>query len=132
MLFGKYKGQPLSAVPKDYADWLCKQDGFQEKNSELYNFFTLGEEESSTPVEREVLDLEKQVLLSVEKAFTDWWSSAYGERLRKQGENFYIPYLRVAIAAWSAAQAHCATTILKTPPSANPKNESPDPSTYDF
>jgi hypothetical protein len=94
----------LSNVPAEYAEWLCGQEGFKDKNPKLWQFFMEGDAVSSTEAERGVIDLEKQLLLSMSTTFTRWWMKAYGDRLRLAGEMFYIPYLRVAIEAWHAAE----------------------------
>ncbi len=121
MPFGKYKGTPLSAVPREYSDWLCRQDGFKDKNPTLYAFFTQGEVASSTPSEREVIDVSGPLLASMSTVFQLWWARAYGERLRKQGEMNYVAYLRVAIAAWSQAEKNLAAAQLKPLSASKPK-----------
>ena len=128
MPFGKYKGQPLSNVPAEYAEWLCGQEGFHEKNPKLWEFFMEGDAVSSTPAERGVIDLERQLLLSMSTAFTRWWMKAYGDRLRLAGEMFYIPYLRVAIEAWHAAELQFEKAGLGPPiPAPKPIPAAPKP-----
>lgn len=103
MPFGKFKGQPLSEVPKSYSDWLCVQEGFATKNAALYKFFTEGESASSTPTERETIDLEGPLLNPMPPAFKSFWKRAYGERMRVHGQIQYIAFLRVAIETWKEA-----------------------------
>lgn len=111
MPFGKHKGLTLAEVPKEYAEWLCKQDGFKEKNPQLYAYFTNGESASSTEAERALVAEGERLLTSMPVPFQMWWDSAYGIRLRNQGPAHYIPYLRVAIAAWTAADKVTAEVV---------------------
>jgi hypothetical protein len=116
MLFGKFKNTPLADVPADYVRWLTGQEGFSEKNPQLFAFFTQGEAAVSRPAEVAVINTEKALLASVSTNFTTWWMRAYGDRLRVSGELFYIPYLRVAIESWVAAEAQFAKTSAQSTP----------------
>ena len=116
MPFGKFKNTPLADVPKDYQLYMSKLEGFKDKNPQLYAYFTQGEEAVSRPAEVAVINTEKTLLASVSTNFTTWWMRAYGDRLRVSGELFYIPYLRVAIESWVAAEAQFAKTVAAPTP----------------
>ena len=111
MPFGKYKGTPIADLPYTYKAWLLDQDGFADKHPQLADCFR--GRDVSTPKENENLAIEAQLLLSMSEPFKRWWLRAYGERLRKQGEFMYIPYLRVAIAAWTEASLQLGEQFLK-------------------
>lgn len=117
MPFGKFKGQPLSTIPKDYSDWLCRQDGFATKNPALYKFFTEGETATSTPVERETNTAYDDILSTSEEPFRKWWLVAYGERARTLAQPQVIAFLRVALAAWEGCktQYHIPPRPVITP-----------------
>jgi len=116
MPFGKHKGKPMGEVPKDYLQWLLKQDGFTEKNKEMAKYIN-GEPDAATPKELENIQVASQLLLKAPVEFSNWWSVAYGERLRKQGELMYVPYLRVALEAW----LHCEGIQLARPKTVIPQ-----------
>ena len=102
MPFGKYKGTPMGSVPKDYLGWLLKQEGFADKNKAMAKYIR-GEPDAASPKELDNLAVSKEILAKAPPSFVNWWSVAYGERLRKDGELHYIGYLRVALEAW----LHC-------------------------
>lgn len=133
MPFGKYGKSKLGdkaltlaqvkAAYPDYVKWLIEQDGFAEKNAALFAFFTGNEEAASTHTERKVIDEEQEFLTlnSPPAEFLQWWKTAFGERLRKQGEQLYIPYMRVALSAWNSGYiVGAATGRPITPPPAKP------------
>jgi len=107
MPFGKYghKGTPtkLKDVPRTYFEWLMQQEGFAQKNPQLAAWIKEGDNATATPKEVENLTIGNDLLERAPVGFKAWWVAAYGERLRKQGEMHYIPYLRVAVEAWKAA-----------------------------
>lgn len=108
MPFGKHKGIPLKDVPKDYAAWLITQEGFKDKSPALYAFFTTGEDLVDPKVQKhnqETLDQRALILGMAPPEFKEWWERAYGKRLLDAGEWNYIPYLRVALAAWDECSA---------------------------
>jgi hypothetical protein len=107
MPFGKHKGKPMSEVPKDYLAWLLKQDGFVDKNKEMAAYIR-GEKAAATEKELDNIKIEDELMKNAPPAFKIWWSVAYGDRLRKQGEIVYIPYLRVALETWR----HCEGIYL--------------------
>jgi len=92
----------MGEVPKDYLQWLLKQDGFAEKNPAMAKYIK-GEPDAATPKELENIKVSETILAKAPEAFKHWWSVAYGERLRREGELYYIGYLRVALEAW----LHC-------------------------
>lgn len=106
MTFGKHKGRPLSEVKgeKGYVAWLVEQVWMKEpRYKDLYDYFTEGVSVSATPKEIQNIEIEGELMRNMDAEFKAWWAKAYGEKLRKQGEMVYIPYLRVAIHAWEAA-----------------------------
>lgn len=118
MPFGKYKDQPINSVPADYIAWLKRQEWFtaEGRNKDLFLLLSPGgEKAASTPKERQVFDDGKDILLGAPPGFADWWKRAYGDRLRRDGQDLYIPYLRVSLDAWHAAIR--PSTIEPTKPS---------------
>jgi len=103
MPFGKHKGKPMGEVPKDYLKWLLGQDGFADKNKEMAAYIR-GEKSAATEKELDNIKVETELLKDAPPAFKNWWTIAYGDRLRKQGELLYIPYLRVALEAWKQCE----------------------------
>jgi len=111
MPFGKYgkgKGnltiQQVKHDQPDYVAWLIDQEGFDKKNPELFEYFTKGVYHTK-PLEKENYDAEAELLAGQPKEFKDFWFRAYGDRLRKDGAERYIGYLRVAITTWDACQS---------------------------
>lgn len=104
MPFGKHKGKPMGEVPKDYLAWLLKQDGFTEKNKEMAAYIR-GDKSAATEKELDNIKVEDEIMKSAPPAFKNFWAVAYGDRLRKQGELLYIPYLRVALESWVRCEA---------------------------
>lgn len=127
MPFGKHKGKPLSDVPRSYFAWFFDQPDTKTKFADLYHWFVNGDA-SASAIEKSNLDAEAALLLGVTTRFREWWSRAYGERLRKSGELNYIPYLRVAIEAWAAAEKQLADHVTLPPdtPPARPTTPSID------
>lgn len=112
MPFGKYGkgkvnltvGQVKERYP-DYVTWLCDQDGFEDKNPDLFLYFTQGAAASSSESERDMDEVEDRLLKPTSPEFKTFWFRAYGERLRKNGgEGVYLSYLRVAISTWDACK----------------------------
>lgn len=104
--FGKYKGTPIGEVDPSYITWLKTTEWFTAdgKWGELYVLLSPGgATKASTPKERQVFDDGKDILAGAPPGFPEWWSRAYGERLRRDGQDLYIPYLRVSLDAWHAA-----------------------------
>lgn len=120
MPFGKYKGTPIGTVPKTYLTWLFNQEGAEDKFPVLFDWFCGGDNATATPKEVENNSLEESLLLSMPTPFKLWWLKAYGDRLRKCGPDFYIPYLRVAIEAWTAASRQLAVEQPRPEPPAVP------------
>ena len=120
MPFGKHKGLPLSEVPKDYAFWLIEQSGFKEKSPALYAFFKTGEDlvDPKAVQHNEQTLKDRDFILAMARAgFREWWEANYGKRLLDAGEWNYIPYLRVAVAAWDACDGlHRAAQQASRPP----------------
>lgn len=103
MPFGKYKGKLMKDVPKSYGIWLIEQEGFEDKNPDLFLYFTEGAAVSGSASEHDMDEVEARLLKPTTPEFKRFWFQSYGERLRKNGgEGVYLSYLRVAIAAWSA------------------------------
>lgn len=108
MPFGKHKGKSLDQVPRTYFVWLFEQEGAIEKNGELYDWFTHGQMQTAK-VEEINLDIEEErILTSMPTPFRKWWQAQYGRNLRQAGSQFFLPYLRVATAAWTAASEQLA------------------------
>lgn len=110
MPFGKYKGTPLKDVPKDYRRWCEEQDWFEERWSDIADYWSMqssdpdrAEVVMATKTEAKNINAEKELLSQSPPGFQVWWFRAYGNRLLQQGEVLYIPYLRVALEAWRAA-----------------------------
>ena len=120
---GKYKGQPISTIPQDYRDWFCGQDWAASKYPDLYEFLMSEDGVADRPVteEQKVIDAEQELLAHAPTAFTIWWKNAYGERLRKQGEVLYVPYLRVALEAWKASH-HASVEEWRSDTDSPPEN----------
>ena len=112
MPFGKHKGVPMGSVPKSYLKWLLDQEGFADKNPPMAKYIR-GEPDAATPKELDNIKASTEILAKAPRAFVNWWSIAYGERLRKEGELHYIGYLRVALEAW----LHCEGIHFAAPPS---------------
>jgi len=106
MPFGKHKGLPLKDVPKDYIDWLKGQEWFADKWKDLAAFFS-GTVTTKDIADTKVVDAAIDLVKDAPTDFITWWDKAYGTRLRLEGRDLYIPYLRVALGAWKA----CATTF---------------------
>jgi hypothetical protein len=99
-----------------YFDWLMTQDGFATKNASLAKWILEGD--SAAPkIEKDNLVAEEVLLRDASPAFKSWWTRAYGERLRTQGEMLYIGHLRVALNAWKEATTVRYTDTPSTPPS---------------
>lgn len=88
------------------------QDWFEEKaaNAAIADFWSLqrdhpdeGEVVMATKTEAKNINAEKDLLAMAPPGFQVWWFRAYGNRLLKDGEVLYVPYLRVALEAWRAA-----------------------------
>lgn len=111
MPFGKWKGKPLSDVPRSYFDWLFDQDGAEEKYPDLFTWYTEGGDASKVASTEEVnLNFEEdRLLLSMPTPFKTWWVSQYGRNLTKVDSAFRLPYLRVAMTAWQAASEQLST-----------------------
>lgn len=123
--FGKYRESSIKDVPLDYWQWLIKQDGFKDKQPALFEWITTKNEaallkytapqprpatSTSPAVATEQVSQDEQYLIGQSpQGFKSWWASAYGARLRSQGELHYIPYMRVALAAWAAG---CETLYI--------------------
>ena len=118
MPFGKYRGTPICDVPDSYKEWLCNQEGFKEKNPQLYRLFDEGDSDDlSTPIERKNLTEGADLLAPMCDEFQAFWKSQYGPRLRTQGEVQYLTFLRVAITTWRAARPGERITKPISPPS---------------
>lgn len=127
--FGKYRDFAIKDVPRDYWDWLIKQDGFKDKQPALFEWITTKNDaalekyvaptpraatSTSPAVATEEVSKEEQTLIGMSpRGFKEWWSGAYGSRLRSQGELLYIPYMRVAINAWTASADLLYTDMQK-------------------
>lgn len=147
MPFGKYG--PKNGNPKtvgevkrehpDYVKWLINQDGFKDKNKAMYAYFT-DAPEAATAKEVDNIQAEEGLLRGMSESFKTWWKVAYGDRLRKDGEMLYIPYLRVAKEAWLhcegifiAAQRNPAPSpAYVPPPPPKPTKPSNEPATEDI
>jgi len=103
MPFGKYKGQKLKDVPLDYRKWLISQEGFEQKNPDLFAFFS--GKAVSTPSEAETDAAEDSLMSDAPDGFADWWWKQYGKNLRQIKSPMYVGYLRVALEAWKAGLA---------------------------
>ena len=108
--FGKYgrNGESLTLQQvkdehMDYIDWLRDQPWAEEKWAKLLDWFDCGDSVTSSIKERAVINVEVELLKDAPIGFLPWWRGAYGERLRKDGEQLYIAHLRVALEAWGAA-----------------------------
>jgi hypothetical protein len=114
MPFGKWKGKPLSDVPRSYLDWLFDQDGAEEKYPDLFTWYAEGGDASPVATAKEVnINFEEdKLLLSMPTPFRTWWDTQYGRNLTKVDSAFRLPYLRVAMAAWQAASEQLATAGL--------------------
>jgi hypothetical protein len=104
MAFGKYKGKPMGEVPKDYLQWLLKQEGFADKNKEMTAYIR-GDASAASEKELDNIKVEQEILKNAPPAFINFWNVAYGDRLRKQGELVYIPYLRIALESWTRCES---------------------------
>lgn len=114
MPFGKHKGTPMCKVPKSYLTWLADQDGFEDKNPEMFLYITEGASASSSESERDMDDVEERLLKDTTEDFRKFWFRSYGERLRKNGgDGIYLSYLRVAIATWTASKDPLAGALSK-------------------
>lgn len=118
MYFGKYKDTSLKDVPREYFSWLFQQDGAIEKHKKLYEWFCHGDSAASAK-EQENITVGEEILNNAPQSFKDWWTSAYGNRLRTNAEDLYLPYLRVARESWMAAEKfykpfHPSSPPLKT------------------
>jgi len=69
MPFGKFKGTPIGQLDKSYVEWMLRQDWLEPKFPTLHKLLKFGEEESSTPVERETINLEGPLLDPMPPAF---------------------------------------------------------------
>lgn len=113
MPFGKYVGVPLDEVPKDYIKWLLCQDWFVDPKgrwAQLHLYFTQGSTVTASEKEIKESNLEDELLLPMDTDFQKWWHKNYGRRLRDAKSDYLIPYLRIAIAAYSFALAFDAPT----------------------
>lgn len=118
MPFGKYKGTAIDDVPEDYLDWLVEQDWMSDPKGKwvpLYKLLT-GDTTCATPKENQNIVAEDALLLSMSTPFRKWWFAAYGDKLRLQGELNYIPFLRVAINSWCAAEANLGHLVTAPTP----------------
>ncbi len=125
MPFGKYgkfkmgeNAWSIERVKRDdprYVDWLTTQLDFAQKNPALYEYFKSGKEDS-TPKEVSNINTGDELLNTMGDRFRAWWKTAYGERMRTQGEMNYIPFLRVAIAAWTEGAKNSNPQVAALPP----------------
>lgn len=122
MPFGKYKGVEMSKVPTGYRDWFVEQDWTEEKFPDIYEYFESGGQSAgplapvnpTADVAQQQLDeeTERNLFNSVDLNFTRWFLAAYGNT-KKTHPGLYLPYLRVAVAAWSARSKSDAESIIK-------------------
>lgn len=119
MPFGKHEGKRLGEIPRTYFVWLFDQDGTEEKFPELFDWFCDGDTKTGSTQEIESNNIETTLLNSLPDCFSKWWFASYGDRLRSSGPDFYIPYLRVAVEAWTASSKILANeTLIKQSPAA--------------